>query len=74
VESLVEEGDHYKVSVQESVCSCGEDGSRKIDCYYTLGALQGFLNEVTGKNLHGKQTAWVTTGDAADVFEFDPLV
>lgn len=73
VESVAEEGDTITVTVQESICSCGEDGSRKIDCYYTLGALQGFLNEVKGKNLRGVQTAWVTAGGSADVFEFDPL-
>lgn len=66
-------GEGFKVYTRETVCSAGEpEGSSRI-CTYTLGAIQGFLEAVTGKRMRGKQTESVLRGSEYDAMEYYPL-
>jgi predicted hydrocarbon binding protein len=66
-------GDGYVVTTKETVCSAGEaPGSERV-CSYTLGAVQGFLEAITGKKFIGRHTESVLRGGSADVFTFSPL-
>lgn len=66
-------GEGFKVYTRETVCSSGEpEGSPRM-CTYTLGAIQGFLESVTGRRLRGKQTESVLRGGEYDLMEYYPL-
>jgi predicted hydrocarbon binding protein len=73
LEKIVQEGDVIKVYNKETICSAGElkDSPRK--CTFTLGAIWGALEEVTGKKLVGKHTESILRGSDYDVFEFTVL-
>ena len=74
IESIVEEADVIKVSTSETLCSAGEPEGSPRKCTFTLGAVWGALEEVTGKRLKGTHTESVLRGGSSDVFEFAPLV
>ncbi len=73
VDKVAQEGDVYRVYCRETICSAGEPvgSSRKLT--YTLGALQGVLEQVLGKRLRGKQVESVLQGSNHDVAEFEVL-
>ncbi len=68
-----EEG-RIRVYCRETVCSSGEAPGSDRNLSYTMGAIQGVLEEVTGKRLRGKQVASVLRGSDHDVIELTPLV
>ena len=68
-----EEG-RIRVYCRETVCSAGEAPGSERTLSYTMGAIQGVLEEVTGKRLRGKQVASVLRGSDHDVVELAPLV
>ena len=73
IDKIEEVGDAIKVYCRETICSAGEvQGSPRL-LTYTLGAIQGALEEMTGKRLRGKQTESVLRGGTHDVIEFQPL-
>lgn len=73
VEKIVEDGDKIKVYTSETVCSAGEPQGASRSCTFTLGAVWGALEQVTGKRLQGKHTESVLRGGSHDVFEFVQL-
>ena len=62
------------VYCRETVCSSGEAPGSDRNLSYTLGAVQGVLEEVTGKRLRGKQVDSVLRGGTHDVVELTPLI
>ncbi|MBW4662227.1 MAG: hypothetical protein KME15_26540 [Drouetiella hepatica Uher 2000/2452] len=62
-----------RVSCRETICSSAElqGSSRKLT--YTLGAIQGALEQMTGCRLRGKQIESVLRGSTHDVVEFEIL-
>jgi predicted hydrocarbon binding protein len=58
---------------RETVCSAGELPNSERKCTYTLGAIWGALEQVSGKRLRGKQTESVLRGGNHDVFEFTEI-
>lgn len=68
------EGDLFKVYTSETVCSAGEPQGSTRRCTFTLGAVQGVLETVTGRRLRGIQTESVLRGSEFDVFEYGPVV
>jgi predicted hydrocarbon binding protein len=60
-----------KVYCQETICSAGEPVGSPRKLTFTLGAIQGVLEHVTGKRLRGKQIESVLRGSDYDVIEFD---
>ncbi|PSB00497.1 hydrocarbon-binding protein [Merismopedia glauca] len=73
LDKIEQEGDNYKVYTRETVCSAGEPNGSPRQCTFTLGAVQGVLEAVTGKRFRGKQVASVLRGDTHDVFEYAPI-
>ncbi len=61
------------VYCRETVCSAGEKPGSDRELSYTMGALQGVLEEVTGKRLRGEQIASVLRGGTHDVVRLMPL-
>lgn len=73
VDKIVEEGDTIKVYTAQTLCSAGEPDGSPRKCTFTLGAVWGAMEILTGKRLQGKHTESVLRGGTHDVFEFTPL-
>ncbi len=73
IDKIVEEGDAIKVYCHETICSAGEEPGSSRELSYTAGAIQGALEELTGKRLRGKQIESVLRGSEYDVMAFDTL-
>lgn len=73
IEKIVEQGDLIKAYTSETVCSAGEPQGSSRTCSFTMGAVWGALEQLTGKRLQGKQTESVLRGGSYDVFEFTQL-
>jgi translation initiation factor 1 (eIF-1/SUI1) len=70
VDKIVEEGGLIKAYCSETVCSAGEAQGSTRKCTFTMGAVWGAIEEITGKKLRGVHTDSVLRGGAHDVFEF----
>lgn len=68
------DGDIYRVYTSETVCSAGEAPESPRRCTFTLGAVQGVLEAITGRRLRGVQTASVLRGGDYDLFEYGPVL
>ncbi|MBD2258378.1 hydrocarbon-binding protein [Pseudanabaena sp. FACHB-2040] len=73
LEKIEQEGDVIKAYTRETVCSTGEPLGSTRKCTFTLGAVWGALEALTGKRLKGKHTVSVLQGGSHDVFEFTQL-
>jgi hypothetical protein len=73
ISKITEEGDTIKVYTQETICSNGEPQGSDRKLTYTLGAIQGALEKLTGSRLRGQQTESVLRGSNFDVLEFQRL-
>lgn len=73
VDKVSQDGDAIYVFCRETVCSAGEPQGSNRHLTFTLGAIQGVLEKITGKRLRGKQTESVLRGSSHDVLEFVPL-
>jgi hypothetical protein len=73
IDKIVATEASIKVYCRETICSAGEakDSPRKLT--FTLGAVQGVMEKITGKRLRGKQVESVLRGSAYDVIEFEFL-
>ncbi|MFC4455336.1 hypothetical protein [Deinococcus sonorensis] len=67
------EGDTIVIETQETVCSAGEPLGSDRTCTFTLGAVWGALETVTGRSFIGQHTDSVLRGGTSDKFEFSPL-
>ncbi|MEO1374590.1 MAG: hydrocarbon-binding protein [Cyanobacteria bacterium J06635_10] len=74
IEKIVEEDKLIKVSTSETLGSAGELEGSSRKCTFTLGAVWGALEEITGKRLRGTHTESLLRGGNYDVFEFSALV
>ncbi|MEM7556842.1 MAG: hydrocarbon-binding protein [Cyanobacteria bacterium P01_A01_bin.84] len=74
IEKIVEDSETIKVSTAETLCSTGEAEGSPRKCTFTLGAVWGALEEITGRRLKGAHTQSVLRGGSHDVFEFSSLV
>ena len=73
VDKLDTTGESIRVYCRETICSAGEPQGSPRQLTFTLGALQGVLEQATGKRLRGKQTESVLRGSSHDVISFDVL-
>ena len=73
IDKIIEQGDAIQVYTSETVCSAGEPQGSPRTCTFTLGAVWGAIEQVTGKRLQGKHTESVLRGSSHDIFEFKPL-
>ncbi|NUN65883.1 hypothetical protein HCU40_14260 [Pseudanabaena biceps] len=73
VDKIEGSDESIKVYCQETICSAGEPQGSPRKLTFTLGAIQGVLEKVTGKRLRGKQVESVLRGSDHDVIEFEFL-
>lgn len=68
-----QDGDKLVIETQETVCSAGEPQGSDRTCTFTLGAVWGAVEAITGKTYLGEQTESVLRGGSCDRFEFSEL-
>lgn len=68
------EGELFRVYTTETVCSAGEAQGSPRRCTFTLGAIQGVLEAITGKRFRGIQLESVLRGGDYDLFEYGPVL
>ncbi|WP_291427078.1 hypothetical protein [Deinococcus sp.] len=73
VASVTKQGDDYIVDCFDTVCSAGEVQGSDRRCTFTLGAVQGAIEEITGQTFMAEQTESVLRGGQYDRFVFSPL-
>ncbi len=61
------------VYCRETICSANELPGSDRELSYTMGAVQGVLEEVTGKRLRGKQVESVLRSGTHDVVQLTPM-
>ncbi|PYE53762.1 hypothetical protein [Deinococcus yavapaiensis] len=66
-------GEDIVIETQETVCSAGEPDGSERKCTFTLGAVWGALEAVTGGMFLGEHTESVLRGGTSDKFVFSPL-
>lgn len=74
VEGIDEDGDKIRVRVSDTVCMAGEPQGSDRTCTFTLGAVWGALEALTGRKLKGKHVESRWRGDADDIFAIDDLL
>lgn len=74
VEQVSFNGDNVRVALSETVCSAGEPQGSTRTLSFTMGAVQGAIEAVSGLKLKGRQTASVLRGGTQDVIEFAPRI
>lgn len=70
VDKIDQVGNAIAAYTRETVCTSGEPEGSDRKCTYTLGAIWGALEQVSGKRLRGQHTKSVLRGGSHDVFEF----
>ncbi|MEM9215132.1 MAG: hydrocarbon-binding protein [Cyanobacteria bacterium P01_F01_bin.150] len=73
VHKVLKEGDVIKVLVTEDVCTAGQNQGSDRKCSYTLGAIWGAMEEITGQRFRGKHTDSILKGSPYNVFELETL-
>ncbi len=61
------------VYCRETICSANELPGSSRELSYTMGAVQGVLEEVTGKRLRGRQVESVLRSGTHDVVQLTPM-
>lgn len=69
----ISSGETIRVYCRETICSSGEPEGSPRKLTYTLGAIQGALEQITNQRLRGKQIESVLRGGTHDVIEFQIL-
>jgi hypothetical protein len=73
VDKIEAANDIFRVSCRETICSSQEPQGSSRTLSYTMGALQGVLEVMTGKRLRGTQIESVLRGGTSDVVEFQVI-
>lgn len=73
IDKVVANGETILVYCQETICSAGEAQGSDRKLTFTLGAIQGVMEQVTGKRLRGKQVESVLRGGSYDVIELEAI-
>ncbi|MBD2175310.1 hypothetical protein H6F42_00070 [Pseudanabaena sp. FACHB-1998] len=73
VDKIEHQGESLKVYCRETICSAGEPQGSPRKLTFTLGAIQGVMEQLTGLRLRGKQTESVLRGGSYDVIEFETI-
>ncbi|MEA5486084.1 MULTISPECIES: hypothetical protein [Pseudanabaena] len=73
VDKIEETDASIKVYCRETICSAGEPEGSPRKLSFTLGAIQGVLEQLEGKRLRGKQTESVLRGGSHDVIEYEVI-
>jgi hypothetical protein len=73
VDKIEKTDESIKVYCRETICSAGEPQGSPRKLNFTLGAIQGVLEAVTGSRMRGKQTESVLRGGSHDVVEYEVI-
>ena len=73
IKDVREEDGKIIVDATDTVCSAGEQEGSDRKCTFTLGAVWGALEAITGKTFLGEQTDSVLRGGQFDRFVFEEL-
>lgn len=73
IDKITETEGVIQVYCRETICSAGEAPGSPRQLTFTLGAIQGVLEQVVGKRLRGKQKESVLRGSSHDVINFEVL-
>ncbi|MBD1909086.1 MULTISPECIES: hypothetical protein [unclassified Leptolyngbya] len=73
VDRIVDDNNTILVYCRETICSSGEVAGSPRNLTYTLGALQGALEQGLGKRLRGKQIESILRGGTHDVVAFEVI-
>lgn len=73
IHKVLKEDNIIKVLVTEDVCTAGQPQGSDRKCSYTLGAIWGAIEEVTGRRFRGSHTDSILQGSPYNVFEFKIL-
>jgi predicted hydrocarbon binding protein len=65
-------GSVIEIDTQETVCSAGEAPGSERKCTFTLGAIWGALETLTGEKYIARHTESVLRGGTSDKFVFTP--
>lgn len=68
-----DDGDNVIIETQDTVCSAGEPQGSDRRCTFTLGAVWGAMEAITGRTYLGEQTESVLRGGNSDKFVFSPF-
>lgn len=68
-----QDGENVVIETHDTVCSAGEPQGSDRKCTFTLGAVWGALEAITGEMYLGEQTDSVLRGGTSDKFVFSPL-
>ena len=68
-----QDGDDIVIETKDTVCSAGEPQGSDRKCTFTLGAVWGALEAITGNIYLAEQTESVLRGGSSDKFVFSPL-
>ncbi|HSI82833.1 MAG TPA: hypothetical protein VK970_03560, partial [Candidatus Methylacidiphilales bacterium] len=66
-------GDTIEIETQETVCSAGEAMGSERTCTFTLGAIWGALEAVSGSRYEARHTESVLRGGTSDKFVFKKI-
>lgn len=71
VDKVEEDGETIRIFLSETLCSAGEAPGSPRKLTFTLGAIQGAFEVLTGRALKGRQTESVLRGGTHDVIELN---
>ncbi|MCB9778042.1 MAG: hydrocarbon-binding protein [Alphaproteobacteria bacterium] len=74
IDGIELDGEDIRVVVADTVCMAGEPQGSTRECSFTLGAVHGALEALTGRKLRAKHSESRWRGDANDIFLFSPRV
>ncbi len=74
VKGITDDGEVIRVVVADTVCMAGEAQGTDRTCTFTLGAVLGALEALTGRTLKGVHANSRWRGDKDDTFEFRPRI
>jgi hypothetical protein len=69
VDHITEDGEAIRVSLSETLCSAGEPQGSPRALTFTMGAVLGVFEVVTGRKLRSQQVESVLRGGAFDTIE-----
>ena len=73
VDEVVEADGVWRVYLSDTVCSAGEPEGSSRELSFTLGAVHGAMEAVTGRKLRARQVESILRGGRQDVVELQAL-
>lgn len=70
VENITQNENEFNVDMLDTICSAGEPQGSARQLTFTLGAIQGALEEITGNKFKATQTGSVLRGQNFDSVQF----